>query len=53
MTYTTMKTILSKMVKYKKICSDNQRVFIPFVFDTFNFLASEGVDILKSLKSNA
>ncbi|AES81822.1 hypothetical protein MTR_7g100970 [Medicago truncatula] len=28
------------------MCSDNQHVFIPFVFDTFGFIASEVVDLL-------
>jgi len=36
----------SKVVKHKKTCSDNQHVFIPFVFDTFDFLAPEVVDLL-------
>jgi hypothetical protein len=38
------------MTKYEKTCSDNQHVFIPFVFDTFGFLAPEAVDFLKRVQ---
>ena len=34
------------MAKHEKACSDNQHAFIPFVFDTFGFLAPETVDLL-------
>lgn len=36
-----IKATLSKMAKHKKACIDNQRVFVPFSFDTFGFLAPE------------
>jgi len=32
--------------KHGKTCSDNQHVFIPFVFDIFGFLTSDVVDLL-------
>jgi len=31
---------------HEKACSDNQHAFIPFAFDTFDFLAPEVVDLL-------
>jgi hypothetical protein len=47
---TTLKVASSKMVKYEKACSDNQHVFIPFVVNTFGFLAPESVDLLKRVQ---
>jgi len=41
-----LKAASSKVTKHEKTCSDNQHSFIPFVFDTFGFLASEVVDLL-------
>jgi hypothetical protein len=38
------------MAKHKKVCSDNQHVFIPFAFNTFGFLASETVNLLKRVQ---
>jgi hypothetical protein len=35
------------VTKHEKSFSDNQHAFIPFVFDTFDFLAPGVVDILK------
>jgi hypothetical protein len=32
------------------VCSDNQHVFIPFVFDTFGFFASNTVNLLKIIQ---
>jgi hypothetical protein len=47
-----LKAASSKITKYKKLCYDNQHVFIPFAFDTFEFLAPETLDLLKKgLKS--
>jgi hypothetical protein len=46
-----LKTPSSKMAKYKKACSDNQHVFIPFAFDVFDFLALEAVNILKRVQN--
>jgi hypothetical protein len=43
---TAIKVASSKVTKHEKACSDNQHVFIPFAFDTFDFLASEVVDLL-------
>jgi hypothetical protein len=45
-----LKTASNKMAKYAKImCSDNQHVFIPFTFDTFDFLV-EVVNLLKRVQ---
>jgi hypothetical protein len=41
-----LKVASNKMTKHEKACSDNQHVFISFVFDTFDFLALEVVDVL-------
>ena len=41
-----LKAASSKMTKHKKACFDNQRAFISFAFDTFDFLAPETVDLL-------
>jgi hypothetical protein len=45
-----LKAASSKIVKYKKACSKNQHVFIPFTFDTFGFLAPDAVDLLKRIQ---
>jgi hypothetical protein len=37
---TTFKAGSSKMTKHEKIYSDNQHIFIQFIFDTFNFQAA-------------
>jgi len=43
----TPKIASKEAVKHEKTCSDNQYVFIQFVFDTYDFLAPpEAVDIL-------
>ncbi|RHN66079.1 hypothetical protein MtrunA17_Chr3g0086871 [Medicago truncatula] len=42
----SLKTASSKIAEHEKAFSDNQHAFIPFVFDTFGFLASEVVDLL-------
>jgi len=42
----TLKVASSKVAKHEKTCSDNQHTFIPFAFDTFDFLAPEAVDLL-------
>jgi len=41
-----LKAASSKVVTHEKTCSNNQHVFIQFVFDTFGFLALEFVDLL-------
>jgi hypothetical protein len=48
--YAALKAASSKVAKHEKVCSDNQHVFIPFAFDTFDFLASEVVDLLKRVQ---
>jgi hypothetical protein len=47
---TALKAASSKMVKHKKACSDNQYIFILFVFDTFGFIAPEAIDLLKTVQ---
>jgi hypothetical protein len=53
--FTVVQTILkaasSKMAKYEKVCFDNQHISIPFAFDTFGFLASEVVNLLKRVQN--
>jgi len=50
---TTLKVALSKVGKHEKTCSDNQHVFISFVFDIFGVIAPEVVDPLRSSKGHA
>jgi len=45
-----LKVVSSKVDKHEKTCSDNQHAFIPFVFDTFGFLAPEIVDLLRGVQ---
>jgi len=45
-----IKAASSKVAKYEKMCSDNQHAFIPFAFDTFDFLAPEVVDLLRRVQ---
>jgi hypothetical protein len=45
-----LKAVLSKIVKYERACSKNQHMFIPFAFNTFDFLALEAVNILKRVQ---
>jgi hypothetical protein len=47
---TALKVVSSKMAKHEKAYSANQRVFIPFAFDTFVFLGLEAVDLLKRVQ---
>jgi hypothetical protein len=47
---TTIKVVLSKVAKYEKTCSNNQHTFIPFVFDTFDFLTPEAVSLLQRVQ---
>jgi len=51
---TTLKAVSSKVAKHEKARSDNQHAFIPFAFDTFDFLAPETVDhrVQKVMHSN-
>ena len=48
--HATLKATSSKVIKYEKVRSDNQHVFISFVFDIFGFLTSEAVDLLHSVQ---
>jgi hypothetical protein len=45
-----LKAASNKIAKHEKACSDNQHVFIPFVFDTFDFLAPKAVNLLKRVQ---
>jgi len=45
-----LKAASSKVAKDEKACSDNQHTFISFVFDTFDFLAPEVVDLLHRIQ---
>jgi hypothetical protein len=39
-----------QVAKHEKTCFDNQHVFKPFMFDTFDFLTLEHVDILRRVQ---
>ncbi|GKB22508.1 hypothetical protein Tco_0861909 [Tanacetum coccineum] len=43
---TALKATSCKVTKHEKSCVKNQHVFIPYVFDTFGFLAPEAVELL-------
>ncbi|KAL6574097.1 hypothetical protein OROHE_001639 [Orobanche hederae] len=45
-----LKAASCKVQKHEKACEENQHVFIPFAFDTFGFLASEAVQLLKRIQ---
>ncbi|MCI29381.1 auxilin-like protein, partial [Trifolium medium] len=45
-----LKSASSKVAKHERACSNNQHAFIPFVFDTFGFLAPDAVNILKRVQ---
>lgn len=47
---TSLKVASSKGVKYEEACFDNQYVFIPFVFDTFDFLALMIINLLRRIQ---
>ncbi|KAL4564267.1 hypothetical protein LXL04_028325 [Taraxacum kok-saghyz] len=47
---TVLKAASCKVMKHEKACIENQHVFIPFVFDTFGFLAPEAVDLLNRVQ---
>ena len=49
MRQTTLRGSSIKLSKRVKRCFYHQRTFIPIVFDTFNFLASNIVDLLKKV----
>ena len=46
---TTLKIASNKMTKHEKTCSYNQHAFMPFVFDTLNFLTPDVVDPLQMI----
>lgn len=43
---TTFKIASSKVVKYDNVCSHNQHTLISFIFDTFNFITPQAMNIL-------
>nr|GEV21290.1 reverse transcriptase domain-containing protein [Tanacetum cinerariifolium] len=45
-----LKAASGKVTKHEKACIENQHVFIPFVFDTFGFLAPEAVGLLSRVQ---
>jgi hypothetical protein len=48
--YAALKAASSKVAKHEKVCSDNQHVFIPFAFDTSDFLAPKVIELLKRVQ---
>ena len=44
--HATLKAASNKVANHEKVCSNNQHTFIPFVFDSFIYLAPEVVDLL-------
>jgi hypothetical protein len=48
--HVTLKATSSKVAKHESACSNNQHTFIPFAFDTLDFLASDAVNILKRVQ---
>ncbi|GJW27470.1 hypothetical protein Tco_0044345 [Tanacetum coccineum] len=45
-----LKAESSKVAKHEKACLENQHVFIPFAFDTFDFLAPEAEEFLNRVQ---
>nr|GEV39463.1 reverse transcriptase domain-containing protein [Tanacetum cinerariifolium] len=45
-----LKAVSYKVTKQEKACIENQHVFIPFVFDSFSFLAPEAVELLSRVR---
>ncbi|MCI49666.1 auxilin-like protein, partial [Trifolium medium] len=45
-----LKAASSKVAKHERACSENQHAFIPFAFDTCDFLAPDVVTILKRVQ---
>ncbi|GJR92752.1 RNA-directed DNA polymerase, eukaryota, reverse transcriptase zinc-binding domain protein [Tanacetum coccineum] len=48
--HAALKAASCKVTKYEKAFIKNQHVFIPFVFDTFGFLAPEAVELLNRVQ---
>jgi hypothetical protein len=44
-----LKVVSSKVVKPDKVCSDNQRTFILFAFDIFDFIILEVVSLMQKV----
>jgi hypothetical protein len=47
---TALKATSNKIIKYEKTCFDDQYAFIPYVFDTCDFLAPETLNLLKRVR---
>lgn len=47
---TALKVVSFKMTKHEKACLDNQNMFVPFAFDTFDLLASKTVEPLSHVQ---
>lgn len=48
--HATLKSTSRKMAKHEKRCMENQHMFIPFTFDTFNFCALDVVELLNRVQ---
>ncbi|KAL8192638.1 hypothetical protein R6Q57_027823, partial [Mikania cordata] len=46
----TLKAESGKVAKHEKACLENQHVFTPFAFDTFELLAPETVNFLNRVQ---
>ncbi|KAL5702673.1 hypothetical protein ACHQM5_027858 [Ranunculus cassubicifolius] len=44
------KAARAKVEKHEKACLDNQHEFVPFAFDTFGYLATDAVELLKRVQ---
>jgi hypothetical protein len=44
-----LRAVSTKMAKHEKTCFDNQHPFIPSVFDTFDFLIPDVVNLLQRI----
>lgn len=50
--HTSLKTDSSKVFKHEKVCSHNQYIFIPFVFDNIDFVAPETNKFLERVQNS-
>ena len=47
---TTFKVASNKIAKHENVCSDNQYVFIPFIFYNFDFLTQKIIDLFPKIQ---
>lgn len=50
MSQATLKVASNEAAKHTKTCSNNQHTFIPFAFDTLDFLVIETVDLIEKIQ---